>query len=63
MIWRGASPTSESPRKAIFPRRGRRIPLIVASRVDFPEPLGPTMHMISCGAMVNETPFRMSPPP
>ena len=63
MIWRGASPTSDSPRKAIPPRRGRRMPLIVDSKVDFPDPLGPTMHMISLGATVNETPLRMSPPP
>ena len=61
--WRGASPTSESPRKEIWPRRARRMPVIVASSVDLPEPLGPTMHMISCCATVNETPLRMSPPP
>ena len=61
--WRGARPTSDSPRNAIAPFRGRRTPLIVASSVDLPAPFGPTMHMISCSETVNETSLRMSPPP
>ena len=35
-----------SPPKRISPWRGRSSPLIVASSVDLPAPLGPTMQVI-----------------
>ena len=60
---RGESRASGAPWKVISPWRGRNRPLIVASSVDLPAPLGPTMHVISFSGTSNETSLRMSPPP
>jgi hypothetical protein len=49
--------------KLIAPLRGRSMPLTVASKVDFPAPLGPTMHMISPRRTAKDTPLSTSPPP
>src|SRR5215471_14366345 len=62
-IWRGVLPVSGSPCSVISPRRGRSSPLIVASRVDFPAPFGPTTQVIPPCMTCMETPRRTSPPP
>src|SRR5215467_9084940 len=62
-IWRGVLPVSGSPCSVISPSRGRSSPLIVASRVDFPAPFGPTTQVIPPGATWMDTPRRTSPPP
>src|SRR5215471_9955445 len=59
----GFFPTSAAPRNVMLPRRGRSSPLIVASSVDLPEPLGPTMQVRPPSATVNDTPCSTSPPP
>src|SRR5215831_2447396 len=62
-IWRGLRPATGSPRSRMLPRRGRSSPLIVASRVDLPAPLGPTTQVIPPSGTVSDTPCSTSPPP
>src|SRR6266508_4990664 len=47
----------------MLPRRGRSSPLIVASSVDLPAPLGPTMQVIPPSGTRSDTPCSTSPPP
>src|ERR1700685_4782898 len=62
-ICRGLLPASGSPRNVIPPRRGRRRPLMVGSRGDFPAPFGPTTQVIPPSATVIDTSCSTSPPP
>src|SRR5215469_7939965 len=61
--WRGVLPVSRSPCSVTSPSRGRRSPLMVASRVDFPAPFGPTTQVIPPCMTRMDTPRRTSPPP
>src|SRR6516225_4125009 len=62
-IWRGDLPVSRSPCSVTSPSRGRRSPLMVLSRVDFPAPFGPTTQVIPPCMTLMDTPRRTSPPP
>src|SRR5271165_404491 len=60
---RGLLPVRGSPRCSTRPSRGRSTPLITASSVDLPAPLGPTMHVMAPAGTSKETSCRTSPPP
>ena len=60
---RGLLPVSRSPRKVMLPSRGLSRPLIVASKVDLPQPFGPTTQVIPPSATVRLTSCSTSPPP
>ncbi len=61
--WRGLLPTIDVPCRVMLPRLGRSSPLMLASSVDFPEPFGPTTHVIPPSATLKDTSCSTSPPP
>src|SRR5579875_2661429 len=62
-ICRGLLPAIGSPRNVMLPRLGLSRPLMVASSVDLPEPLGPTMQVRPPSVTEKVTPCSTSPPP
>ncbi len=54
-----SSPARSVPSTTTFPESGRSSPAMVISRVDLPEPEGPTRPTASPGATLSEIPLRM----